>query len=286
MRRSRDLDRTFLGPRAAGSRPLLNDLLDAPRDAPGRPEEGSLEGASTEPDGARRKRSKAARRAPRRPLERASQTPTARSATTPTEGFRIPLWRALGNRRHDGPRGLNPRAPTAPGTTLRGGQEDPRETPRRGSPTASARGLAGPLDKLRRHPPRRPHRPSQHPPPPPSQEADTDPPTTPGHDLLRRPRRPPRHPRRGPHRPPQQPSAAQPISTPSATTLPRGRYRPSDHPPAHLLRRPRRPPRHPPRGPHRPPQQPSASTRHEPNTAPGLGAEKCTTAGRWCPVRA
>lgn len=210
MRRSR-------GPRQdvswTSSRWLDGRSERPPRRAPRRAPDVPGRGRSKAPGGSPMVLVASARRLPvrdpRRPLERASQTPTARSATTPTERFHTPLWQALGNRRHDGPRGLNPRPPTAPGTTLRGGQEDPRETPWRAPPGA-------PSERSRRT--------SRQAPSPPSKEA------------------------------------SQTIATPSTATLPRGRYRPSDHPPARPLAPARKPPRHPRRGPHRPPQPPSAST--------------------------
>ena len=204
---------------------------------------------------------------------------------TPTEGSRIPLWQALGNRRHDGPRGLNPRPPTAPGTTRRGGQEDPRETPRRAPPrplrevsqdlsTSSVATLQGGLtddrNTLDHHPPERPI------------QTLRPPPTRP----LAPARQPPRHPRRGPHRPPQQPSAVT-LHGALAHHLNTLRHHPPERPiqtlrspRAHPLRRPRKTPSTPsaraaqiistpsattlPRGRHHPPERPIQTLRSPP----------------------
>ncbi len=262
-----DCHRASHGDRSHASRVSEAGLAELPRRARWQPSDATFEGTSTgrflnleplahgrserpprraprrAPDVPRRGRSKApggspmvlvarARRLPvrdpRRPLERASQIPTARSAATPTERFRRPLWPALGNRRHDGPRGLNPRPPTAPGTTLRGGQEDPRETPWRAPPrplrevsqdlsTSSVATLQGGLtddrNTLDHHPPERPIQTLR---PPPGTTSCAGP-TTPSTPSAR---------------------AAETTSTTLRRHPPRGPRTPSQHPPPHPPERP------------------------------------------------
>ena len=145
------------------------------------------------------------RQGPRRPLPNASAYPSGRRTATAATTVR-----GVSTHASDSPRDDPPRRPGGP------------------SRDASAGLPHGLCERSRRTSRQAPSPPSKeasqttsHSPPPPSSEA---------------------------HRPPQQPppphskEASQTISTPSATTLPRGRYRPSDHPRHDPLRRPRKTP--------------------------------------------
>ena len=224
----------------------LNDLLDAPETRSGRAQDGSLEGARSGPSMVL---VASARRLPVVTLddhfERASRTLYGK---VPDDPYRIASIYPSAGGRQPPPRrseGSLPRLADSP-------RDDPPRRPGGPSRDASAglphglcRGLAGPLDKLRRHPPRRPHRPcispppsseahrppsrhdtdtlrpkpSQHPRPPPSPRGRYDLSDTRRHDPLRRPR--PLDTSPSARHPPARALAH--ASTPSATTLPRGR---------------------------------------------------------------